>query len=155
MRHTHCHGSFGKECVVWNQLDLIALFEIFLLAVKILCSTLSGATYSHPRPLPCWACWLWATFTLLSWPQRETLALRVDPLSCWEPFRDYKGHSRVPFALRYNHLLCKGSGQSQPASFPECPGLVSLAHLLWAFFHCKGLLISHSLSSFSWVWQAV
>lgn len=42
-------------------------------------------------------------------------------------------------------FLCNSSGHSQPALFCELSGYITFSHL-WASLHCKGLLVSHSIS---------
>lgn len=54
------------------------------------------------------------------------------------------GHPLVPSVLWWPPLFATAAVSRTLGLFPELHGCVALAHLLWVFSHCRGLLASHA-----------
>lgn len=135
-----CHHLLGRNMWVEVSSNLLLSSKFLLFNVQSLYSVSKWAIYTVPI---FWAGWLRKTFAIFWLTQGKTFRQTADPPSWYSHLSKTKDTFRSPLCWDRFVFLCNSYGQSLPRFFPEIQKHRALAHVLWAFFSFRGLLISH------------
>ena len=143
--YAHCHDAGCQHLLernTWVEFssNLLLFSKFTFFSVQFLYSVMDKAIYTLPA---FWSGWLKKTFAIFWLTQGKTFTQPANPPSWYSHLSKTK--TTPCSALRWDKFsfLCNSYGQSLPRFFPEIQKHRALAHVLWAFFSSRDLLISH------------